>query len=325
MLTQTLSRRLLQELEEVLLAERERLRTSLCLLDEAVRTLSESQGEESDAGGASADVASDLAQQAVDLSIESVERRRLGEVEDALARVTAGTYGRCQTCGEPIGVERLYALPWARTCIDCARQAERRRPGTARAPLPKVSRVERSIPMQARTRLEQYLGANEASYKVQHHAEAFTALEVAEREHIPGFLLAKVVMAFADGELVMLVLPATYNVDLAKVATALAVGSVRLAHEDEFAHVFPDCEVGAMPPFGNLYSVPVYVDRSLTEDETIVFQAGTHTDTMSMKYADYDLLVQPTVAEFAVPRYAVQRRHGPVSLMEHDEHKMFTL
>jgi Ala-tRNA(Pro) deacylase len=97
----------------------------------------------------------------------------------------------------------------------------------------------------------------------------------------------------------MLALPAPHRADLNKAAVALGAREVRLAHEEEFAAAFPDCEVGAMPPFGNLYDLPVYVDNALAEDETIIFSAGTHTDTISMKYADFERLVKPTVAAFA--------------------------
>ena len=112
-------------------------------------------------------------------------------------------------------------------------------------------------------------------------------------------MLAKVVMLSADGRLCMFVLPAPAKVDLEKAAGVVSAKEARLAHEDEFADRFPGCEVGAMPPFGNLYDVPLYVDKSLAQDETIVFEAGTHTDTMSMKYADFERLAKPTVAEFA--------------------------
>ncbi len=153
--------------------------------------------------------------------------------------------------------------------------------------------------MKCREKLETYLRDNAVPYQVQHHPLAYTAQEVAASEHISGKLLAKVVMALADGKMVMLVLPGPYHVDLAKTAAELGARDARLAQEREFAADFPDCEVGAEPPFGNLYGLPVYVDRSLTQDETIVFRAGTHTDTMSLKYADFERLVKPTVADFA--------------------------
>lgn len=157
--------------------------------------------------------------------------------------------------------------------------------------------------MNCRQRLEGYLRENGAPFEVQHHVRAITAQEVAATEHVPGKMFAKTVMVLpADEEkTVMLVLPAPYHVNPQKAAAALGVGEVHLAGEADFADSFPDCEVGAMPPFGNLYDVPVYVDRALAEDETIVFRAGTHTDTMSVSYADFERLVAPAVAEFADP------------------------
>jgi len=153
--------------------------------------------------------------------------------------------------------------------------------------------------VECKTRLENYLRENRVPFEAQHHPRAVTAQEVAATEHIPGKLLAKTVMVVADGEMAMLALPASYQVDLGKAAAMLGTKKARLAEEEEFEDTFPDCEVGAMPPFGNLYGVTVYVDESLAEDETIVFRAGTHTDTMSVKYADFERLVGPTVARFA--------------------------
>jgi Ala-tRNA(Pro) deacylase len=153
--------------------------------------------------------------------------------------------------------------------------------------------------MQCKERLEAYLRENGIPFQVQFHPVAYTAQHVADAEHISGKLLAKVVMVLADGKLAMLVLPAPYRVDLAKACSALGAKEIRLAHEPDFAAAFPDCEIGAMPPFGNLYGLPVYVDAALSEDETIVVQAGTHTDTVSLTYADYARLVQPTVAALA--------------------------
>ncbi len=154
--------------------------------------------------------------------------------------------------------------------------------------------------MQCKEKLEAYLRQQGVSFEAQEHRRVYTAQEVAQAEHIPGKQVAKVVLVWADGHMTMLVLPAPYQVDFERVGTALGVTHVRLAHEEELAVVFADCEVGAMPPFGNLYDVPVWVDRSLAEDETIVFRAGTHTDTMSLKYGDYARLAKPNVAEFAV-------------------------
>jgi Ala-tRNA(Pro) deacylase len=153
--------------------------------------------------------------------------------------------------------------------------------------------------MQCKDRLEAFLRDNAVPFQVQHHPLAYTAQEVAASEHIPGKMMTKVIMAYADGTMVMLALPAPRRVDATKAAAALGAKEVRLAHEEQFAATFPDCQVGAMPPFGNMYNLPVYVDTVLTEDETIVFRAGTHTDTISVKYADFERLVRPTVADFA--------------------------
>ncbi len=147
--------------------------------------------------------------------------------------------------------------------------------------------------------LEAFLREARVPFQVQHHAVAYTAQEVAAAEHVPGRMLAKVVIVLADGKLSMFVLPAPARVDLDKAAAVVGAGEARLAHEEEFADRFPGCEVGAMPPFGNLFDLPVHVDSALAEDETIVFEAGTHTDTMSMRYADYERLVKPNLAEFA--------------------------
>lgn len=151
--------------------------------------------------------------------------------------------------------------------------------------------------MTCNEKLEAYLREQGVPFEKQQHRIAFTAHEVAASERLPGDVVAKVVMVFADGTMVMLVLPASYRADLTKVAAALDAKDVWLADEHEFATIFPDCELGAMPPFGNLYGIRVYVDRTLAEDETIVFQAGTHTDTISMAYADYARLVKPQIVD----------------------------
>jgi Ala-tRNA(Pro) deacylase len=155
--------------------------------------------------------------------------------------------------------------------------------------------------MDGRERLENHLRENGVSFEVQEHPTAYTAQKIAAAEHVPGRMFAKVVMATTDGDLIMLVLPAPSVVDVAKVSEVLGT-QVRMASEKEFAPSFPDCEPGAMPPFGNLYDVPVYVDRALGENEQIVFQAGTHRATMSIAYADFERLARPTVADIAVSR-----------------------
>ena len=153
--------------------------------------------------------------------------------------------------------------------------------------------------MDGKAKIEEYLRENGVPYELTHHPLAFTAQDVASSEHIPGQMVAKVVMVAADEKMVMLVLPAPQHVDLKKAATLVGAKSVRLAREAEFSGLFPGCDVGAEPPFGNLFGVPAYVDESLTRDETIVFRAGTHTDTISMKFADYERLAKPSRADFA--------------------------
>ena len=153
--------------------------------------------------------------------------------------------------------------------------------------------------MTGKEKLETFLREQQVPFQMQRHPVAYTSQDVALSEHIPSQMMAKVAIAFADAKMIMLVLPASHRVDLTRLSAALGVQHVYLASEQEIAAAFPDCEVGAMPPFGNLYQLPVYVDRLLTEDHTIVLQAGTHTDTVSMKYADFARVVKPIVADFA--------------------------
>lgn len=154
--------------------------------------------------------------------------------------------------------------------------------------------------MDCRQRLEDHFREQGVGFDVQEHRKAYTAQQVAASEHVPGRTVAKVVMARADGDLVMLVVPAPSRVDLEKVAGVLGGADVELADEKDFAPSFPDCEPGAMPPFGNLYGVPVYVDTDMRRAEHIVFQAGTHELTMSVAYPDFERLVQPTSADITV-------------------------
>ena len=153
--------------------------------------------------------------------------------------------------------------------------------------------------MSALERLRRYLDEEHAPYELKEHAEAYTTQEIAALEHVAGRRMAKVVMVLADEDLIMLVLPAPERVDLTNLTRVLGSPDVRLAHEEEFARTFPDCDAGAMPPFGNLYGVRVYVDRALTQDERIVFQAGTHRHTMEMAFADFERLVSPIVASLS--------------------------
>jgi Ala-tRNA(Pro) deacylase len=148
-------------------------------------------------------------------------------------------------------------------------------------------------------RLEGFLRKEGVPFQTHSHAPVYTAQEMAEVEKVPGLTVAKVVMVEVDGQLAMTVIPAPYRLDTKKVKAAIGADNVRLAHEDEFSPAFGGIEVGAMPPFGDFGNVPTYVDKSLAEDEYIVFQAGTHTDTIQMKYADYERIAQPIVVDIA--------------------------
>jgi len=149
--------------------------------------------------------------------------------------------------------------------------------------------------VRARERLENYLSVNGVQYAEETHRRAYTAQQIAALEHVPGHQFAKVVMLIVDGRPVMAVLPATRAVHVAQVAKLLAAHEVRLACESEFAPLFPDCEVGAMPPFGNLYCIPVYVDEPLARNHEIVIQAGTHCESIRLRYFDFARLAQPVV------------------------------
>ncbi len=150
-------------------------------------------------------------------------------------------------------------------------------------------------------RLRSYLDENNIKYITIKHSPAFTAQEIAAVSHIPGKNLAKVVMINVKGKLAMAVLPASFKVNVEELKEQLGTDAVKLAHEKEFMNLFPDCEVGAMPPFGNLYGIDVYVEKDLTEDEYIYFNSCTHTELIQMRFDDFQKLVQPKVLEFAHP------------------------
>jgi Ala-tRNA(Pro) deacylase len=141
-------------------------------------------------------------------------------------------------------------------------------------------------------RVRGYLMEHGVPYETHAHPPAYTTSEIAEAEHVPGGSLAKVVMLMADGRLVMTVVPGDRSVDLEKAAATLGVEDVRLADEAEFSPRFPDCEVGAEPPFGGLYDVRTVVDSSL-DSPRITFNAGTHEDTITIDLEDYLKLTKP--------------------------------
>jgi Ala-tRNA(Pro) deacylase len=153
--------------------------------------------------------------------------------------------------------------------------------------------------MKCRERMEQYLRENGVGFEVQTHAQVFTMQEVAAALHVPGNQVAKVVMVKADDDKVMAVLPAPYRLNIDLLRDLVGAKRARLAKEEEFADLFPDCATGAMPPFGNLYDVPVYADRSMAEEPDMVFRIGTHRETMKIAYADFVQLVKPVLGDFS--------------------------
>lgn len=149
-------------------------------------------------------------------------------------------------------------------------------------------------------RLKQFLEENKVAFEVHLHPETFTAQEIAAALHVPGKELAKVVIVKVAKGFLMAVLPASYKIDWEKLKDMANEPEARLATEAEFKDLFPDCEVGAMPPFGNLYNLTLYADQSLTDNKWILFQAGNHIDTVKMKYDDFIRLAQPKMEDFGV-------------------------
>jgi Ala-tRNA(Pro) deacylase len=145
-------------------------------------------------------------------------------------------------------------------------------------------------------KLEKYLQEHHVPYSTVAHRPAYTAQEIAAAAHVPGHELAKSVMVKLDDHLVMVVLSANERVNLALLRKATGAQDAALASEQEFRDRFPECEVGAMPPFGNLFGFDVIVSESLTADEEIAFNAGSHSELMRMRFEDYERLVHPRVA-----------------------------
>jgi Ala-tRNA(Pro) deacylase len=145
-------------------------------------------------------------------------------------------------------------------------------------------------------RLRRYLEENQVKFVTISHSPAFTAQEIAASAHVPGRDLAKTVMVKLDGRMAMAVLPAPDKVSANRLREATGAKDVELASEKEFGSLFPNCEVGAMPPFGNLWGMEVYADARLREDELIMFNAGSHTELVKLPYLDFERLVRPTIA-----------------------------
>ena len=149
-------------------------------------------------------------------------------------------------------------------------------------------------------KLTEFLDRNQIEYMTIRHSLAYNAQRIAATTHIPGKEIAKTVIVKVDGRMSMAVLPASYRINLRLLRETSGARKVEIATETEFKNLFPDCEPGAMPPFGNLYDMEVYVAESLTEDEEICFNAGTHVELIRMAYADFERLVEPVVLRFSM-------------------------
>ena len=147
--------------------------------------------------------------------------------------------------------------------------------------------------------LREFLDAQQVRYVTVHHSPAFTAQEVAASAHISGYEMAKTVMIKVDGAMAMAVLPAPLHVDLRHLKELTGAETLELASEAEFKSMFPECELGAMPPFGKLYGMETYVANRLAEDEYIAFNAGTHTELIRMRFRDFEHLAEPRVLAFS--------------------------
>jgi Ala-tRNA(Pro) deacylase len=176
---------------------------------------------------------------------------------------------------------------------------------------PRTIRVARGEPrewkpMNIPKRLIECLTKNNVRYEILHHTEAFSAQRIAEAEHVKAEYHAKVVMVRSGEQHFMVVVPANRRVDLEKVEQ-ITGHTVWLDTEPEFKSFFPDCQVGTMPPFGNLYDLPMFVDSSLTHEDYIVFEAGTYTEAIKLSYADYEQIVNPQIADLTVKVHHMQR------------------
>lgn len=157
-------------------------------------------------------------------------------------------------------------------------------------------------------RLKVFLDSHQVKFVVVTHSAAYTALEIAALARIPGKEIAKTVILKADGKMIMAVLPASHMADFTSLRELTGTHHIELANEYTFKNLFPECEVGAMPPFGNLFNIDVYVSEALAEDEMIAFNAGTHKELVKMTYRDFVQLVQPKIGKFSFPKhYSIAR------------------
>ena len=149
-------------------------------------------------------------------------------------------------------------------------------------------------------RLKDYLDGHAVKYQTIPHKNAFTAQETAQFAKVSGKEMAKTVMVKLDGHMALSVLPASYKIDFNLLKQNTGASKVELASEEEFVKIFPECETGAMPPFGNLYGLDVYVAKTLAEDDEIAFNAGTHRELVKLSYKDFETLVKPKVVRFSL-------------------------
>ena len=149
--------------------------------------------------------------------------------------------------------------------------------------------------------IHQWLKQQNVPFKIRDHSPRFTAQEVAQASAVTGHEMAKVVLAKADGRFIMAVVPAALRLSVPRLAEILHAREVRLATEEEFAPLFPGCDRGAMPPFGSLYGLEMVVDRSLSRHPEIAFTACTHTETVTMSWADYEKVARPVLVDIAEP------------------------
>ena len=147
--------------------------------------------------------------------------------------------------------------------------------------------------------ISRYLDEHGIKYVTIRHSRAFTAQKIAAAAHIPGKEIAKTVMVRIDGKMAMAVLPGSHKIDLDRLREIAGAREVELATESDFSRMFPECETGAMPPFGNLYGMPVFVAESLSKDDEIAFNAGSHTEIIRMAYEDYERLAEPKILKFS--------------------------
>jgi Ala-tRNA(Pro) deacylase len=142
-----------------------------------------------------------------------------------------------------------------------------------------------------------FLDDHQVRYVIIQHSPAYTAQEIAESVHVSGYRFAKSVMVRLDGRLALVVVPATRQVDLDALAQAVGAGEAALADQSDFSDRFPECDPGAVPPFGNLFDLPVYISATLADEPELVFNAGRHTEVMRLSYDDFHQLVRPTVVD----------------------------